>query len=226
MTSSLDVILRRHIAIGHQWHRATKGYQLFWSTPASLHVHICLRLVSAPTGTKTTRAAQLILNDDHQLRFWSKPSTRLSSQRNIRDPIQRWGQIIEAASATRDCMPYKFQKQWVSSTLVVLSDACRSTFGAAYNETRRPMRRQLLWDRVMTGYSHWWGDIKMRMRLRLSAMVGTFTGWLETPVYGHRGPSLYTRKWNDADRCQSSIQNEDHQGDEYSLMTKLLNQMN
>lgn len=96
---------------------------------------ILFMLVRDQTSTKTTCAAQLILDDNHQL------SMRFSSKPKAHGPNKHWQQITEAlhssVSATQGSLSHKHQK-------VELLDARRSLPSeATYGEARGSLRRQL-----------------------------------------------------------------------------------
>lgn len=117
----------RLVVFGHQQCGSVEGCGAIWSASvgsgrALVRARFCSNLIHDHIDSKGTCPAQLISDNNRQLRF----QLRLVSYRNARGPREHWEQITSAlqsaATASQGCLPRKPQKLWISCW--ILADPC------------------------------------------------------------------------------------------------------
>lgn len=113
--------------------------------------------------TSKNTFVKLIPDHIHPLQSHSQLPVRLSSEQNIHVTSKHWKWIKEilysAAAFTLDFLLHRFQKEWISSTLVPLLNDYRFTRppNATCNEMHRYLRYPLT-KKLRSGQEWWWTE--------------------------------------------------------------------
>lgn len=112
---------------------------------------------------------------------------------SLRHPSEHYEQIKEtmhsAAIATLNSLPFKRQKQWISSTSVSLCDARKfpsSLPDVIHIEMQKLLRCKLIKNLRMIANNGRYGSVEKRERPRLPGLIILFTDWVGKLVCGSR----------------------------------------